>query len=81
MYFVEGLPVVSSRYYEAITPNDSTELKAGIKLLFIGGPGNLIITGWDDVTVTLPVVAGQQLMIDPKKVLLATTASNIVALR
>jgi hypothetical protein len=45
----------------------------------VGGAGNLVLGMWDGSTVTIPVVAGQELQVSPKLVKTATTATNLFA--
>jgi hypothetical protein len=66
----------------AVTPNDSTDLTATTRALFVGGAGNLRITtsGGDTFTMT-GVLAGSLIPVRVVRVLsTGTTATNIAAL-
>lgn len=77
----QDTPTRPADTFAAITPNDSVEVDPKPKSLFIGGAGNLAVTGSDDVEVTFAVVAGQVLPIRPKLIKsTGTTATGIVAL-
>jgi hypothetical protein len=65
--------------YAAVTPSDTTIISPCMGL-YVGGSGNVVVTGSDDVTATFVVNAGQTLPGRFKKVTTATTAQNIVAL-
>lgn len=63
----------------AVTPSDATEL-VGVRALWIGGAGNVSVIACNDTSaVTLTVPAGTLLPIFARKVMAATTATNIVA--
>lgn len=65
----------------AVTPNDSTDLAATSRALFVGGAGNIAVTmaGGQSITFT-GVTAGAVLPIRVTRILLTgTTATNIVA--
>lgn len=66
-----------------VTPNDSTDLAAIPKALYIGGAGDIVLIAKDsDSSVTfVGVPAGTQLQVRAKRILATgTTATNIVAL-
>lgn len=72
-----------SKSFEAITPDDATQLTRLPRAIYIGGAGDLIVQGQDDTTDTtfVGLSAGQVLDIRPKFVkATGTTATNIVAL-
>lgn len=71
--------LITSSFFEAITPSDTTALE-NIRALVIGGAGNLVLTNSNGDDVTFAVVAGQTLLVSPAKVKAATTATTIVAL-
>jgi len=63
----------------AVTPSDATTL-VGVRALWIGGAGSVSVIACNDTTaVSLTVPAGTLLPIFAKKVMAATTATNIVA--
>jgi hypothetical protein len=64
----------------AVTPSDTTELNC--RALYIGGTGNVVVHMPNrDVSVTFSnVLAGTVLPVSVRRVLVATTATNIVAL-
>lgn len=68
--------------WEELTPNDETELDPRPRALWIGGAGNLELTGVDDVDATFEgVPVGTLLPARPKKVkATGTTATLILAL-
>ena len=74
--------LVTSGDFIAITPNDSTELK-GIRVLYIGGAGNLSLVNAQGATVTFNnIPAGFELRVRPSRVRLTdTTATNIIGYR
>ena len=65
----------------AVTPSDSTEL-GPCRALYIGGTGNVVVHMPNrDTPITFHnVLAGTILPVSVRRVLLATTATNIVAL-
>jgi hypothetical protein len=67
----------------ALTPSDSTVYTPPLDALFVGGAGNLALTGVDGASYTLNgALAGTLYNISASKVLATgTTATNIVALR
>jgi hypothetical protein len=64
----------------AVTPSDSTLLNC--RALYIGGTGSVIVQAPDsDATVTYTnVLAGTILPVNARRVMAATSATNIVAL-
>ena len=64
----------------AVTPSDSIELDC--RALYIGGTGNVVVHMPNrDTPITFHnVLAGTILPVSVRRVLLATTATNIVAL-
>ncbi len=71
--------LVTSAFFEAITPSDDTVLE-NVRALVIGGAGDLVLTNSNGDDVTFTVVAGQTLVVSPAHVKAATTATVIVAL-
>lgn len=72
-----------------ITPDDATDLsESGIGSIYVGGSGNVAVIGLDDTTnggdgtavVFMAVPAGTILRVAPRRVLAATTATNLVGL-
>lgn len=65
----------------AITEHDTTVLSPTPRALWVGGAGDLTLTGLDDVDfVLVGVAAGSLIPVMVKKVKVATTATNIVGL-
>lgn len=63
----------------AVTPSDATVL-TGVRALWVGGAGSVSVIACNDTAaVSLTVPAGTLLPIFAKKVMAATTATNIVA--
>jgi hypothetical protein len=68
-----------ARSVVAVTPSDTTDL-SGCRALWIGGAGSVALRCLDDnTTATLTVPAGTLLPVFAKRVMAATTATNIVA--
>ena len=67
----------------AVTPSDSTVYAPPLDALYVGGTGNLALTGVDGASYTLNgALAGTVYNIQVQKVLATgTTATNIVALK
>ncbi len=67
----------------AVTPSDATVYTPPLDALYVGGAGNLSVTGVDGASFTLNgVLAGTVYNIAVSKVLATgTTATNIVALK
>lgn len=65
--------------YAAVTPSDTVPVNAELGL-FVGGGGNVVVTGADDVTATFIAGDGQYLTGYVRLVKAATTATGIVAL-
>ena len=65
----------------AVTPSDSTEL-GPCRALYVGGAGNVVVwmPGRSDNITFLAVPAGTILPVMARRVMAATTATNIVAL-
>ena len=65
----------------AVTPSDTTEL-GPCRALYIGGTGNVVVhmPGRDASVTFSNVLAGTILPVSARRVLAATTATNIVAL-
>jgi hypothetical protein len=65
----------------AVTPSDTTEL-GPCRALYIGGTGNVVVhMPSRDTSVTFSnVLAGTILPVSARRVMAATTATNIVAL-
>lgn len=68
----------------AITPNDSTDLSPRVRAIYVGGDGNLSIVPIDHTSNTgivfYGVRAGTVLPVATRRVLTATTATNLVGL-
>lgn len=79
--YCNGLDTPATRWF-AITPNDSTDLAAKPRALYVGGAGNVAISNGTDASVTLVAVpAGSLLPLRPDRVLATgTTATSIVGL-
>ena len=69
-----------ARGYQAVTPSDSTELNC--RALYIGGTGNVVLQmpNREEVVTFNNVLAGTILPVSARRVMAATTATNIVAL-
>ena len=69
-----------ARGYQAVTPNDNTVLNC--RALYIGGTGNVVLQMPDreEVVTFHNVLAGTILPVSARRVMAATTATNIVAL-
>ena len=66
----------------AVTASDSTDL-TGVRALYIGGAGTLVVRLVDDPSTTVTfaaVTAGSLIPLQVTRVMLATGATNIVAL-
>lgn len=75
---IEALGAATSWF--AITPADS-DLATQPEAIYVGGAGNLVVRGSNDVDATLAVLAGQVLPIKPKQVRsTGTTATGLVGL-
>lgn len=72
----------NSRQYASVTPSDSTNLPGAPIGFYVGGGGNIVLVGSDDVAVTFSAVpAGTILPCGAKRVNSTnTTATLIVAL-
>jgi hypothetical protein len=72
--------VPATKGYE-ITPSDSTDLSPHARVLFIGTGGDLKITTKGDTTITFPVLTGQYVLFQVKRVwATGTTATDIVSM-
>jgi hypothetical protein len=77
--FVDEVIFQGSPRFVTLAESDSTVL-TGIRWLYVGGAGNVVVTNEDDTDVTFTAVpAGTRLDISPKKLKVATTATLIVA--
>lgn len=66
----------------AVTPSDATTFDPPLRSLFVGGAGNVTITGLDGVdAVFTGVTAGSILPVCCTKVKAATTATNITGIK
>jgi len=74
--------VAPSLVYLAVTPHNSTDFDNLARALYIGGSGNVVAVGHDNVAVTfVGVPAGTVLPIRCRRVnATSTTATSIVAL-
>lgn len=72
----------------AITKSDDTDLSdSGIRAIYCGSAGNLVVIGLGDTTnggvgtaVTFAVLQGAIIAVKPKRVMAATTVTGIVGL-
>jgi hypothetical protein len=76
-----GEPGRSAR---AVTPSDTARLEPAPDFIYVGGAGNLVFAGMDDlepqVTTTMAVLAGSYHPVRPGKILATgTTATGIIA--
>lgn len=63
----------------AVTPSDTTDL-SGCRGLFVGGAGTVVVMACNDTAaVSLTVPSGTLLPIFVKRVMAASSATNIVA--
>jgi hypothetical protein len=69
-----------ARGFIAITPDDDTDIPAGCSGLFLGATGDLVVQDRDGTEVTFSDVPAGFAPISPKRIMEATTASDIVAL-
>lgn len=69
----------ASASFAAVTPSDSTVL-SGVRAIYVGGAGTIVVTPASGADVTFTVPAGGTLLISPTKVKAASTATGIVAL-
>ncbi len=70
-----------ARVWASVTPSDSATFSPLPKGIYVGGAGNIALTGEDGTSVTFAVVAGAFLPLCPSKVLsTGTTATGIIAL-
>jgi hypothetical protein len=70
----------SARRVVAVTPSDATDL-TGCRALWVGGTGNLVVRGVDNVssvTIVIPT-AGVLIPIFASRVMAATTTASVVA--
>jgi hypothetical protein len=78
--YADSVSAPATKWF-AITPSDSTDLAITPKAIFIGGAGNISLTGADGVSVAFPVSAGQVLPLRAVRVRATnTTATGIVGL-
>ena len=76
---VETPDLVTSAYFTAITPSDSTVL-SDVRALYVGGAGTVVTKNSNGDSVSFECPAGVTLFISPTRVMAATDASLIVAL-
>lgn len=69
----ENPPIIAD-----VVPSDATVWKH-VAWLYVGGAGNLMLRGANDVTVTIAAGAGTWWPFREGKVMAATTATGIVA--
>lgn len=70
----------ASRWFP-ITPSDTVDLAEIPKEIYVGGAGNITALGFDGVSGTFAVTAGQILRIRPARVMAAgTSATGLVGL-
>lgn len=65
--------------FELVTPSDTDDLPRLPRRIWVADSGNLVVHNRAGDTVTIPVLAGQDVPIRPKRVLAATDAT-VVAL-
>lgn len=70
------------RRWVAITTSDTVNLAPGARAIYVGGTGNVVAVGDDDVAVTFTAVpVGTTLNIGPKRInATSTTATVLVAI-
>ena len=66
--------------YAAVAPSDTTEVNC--RALYVGGAGNVVLQmpGKSETVSFLSVPAGTFMPVSARRVMAATTATNIVAL-
>jgi hypothetical protein len=70
-----------AKYWKAITTSDTVNLPAGCRGIYVGGAGNIVLVGSDDVSVTLTAVpVGTFVPCGPKRVGASSTATLMIAL-
>jgi hypothetical protein len=70
-----------SANFQAITPSDATDLSTlGIRAIYVAGAGTVVATPATGADVTFTCQAGAVLLINPKKIKAASSATGIVAL-
>ena len=69
----------TSPVFSLAVPSDSTEL-AGVRSLYVTDTGNLNLVDQKGTTTLFPVVVGQTLPVQPRKVLLASTTASCILL-
>lgn len=73
--------ILPAEHAAAVTPSDSAELAHESRGIYVGGEGNLVlVTGMGETVTFANVPSGSLLPIRARRVLEATTATNIVAL-
>lgn len=77
-----NVPTFSARRGVAITPHNSNELAAVPRAIYIGGTGDLVVVGLDDVEVTFSNVSAGTVLPFMAKIIKSTgtTATLILAL-
>ena len=75
-----GVQAAIPTYAEAITKSDTAT--NAFSYIYVGTTGNVVVTTEDGQTVTFTAVpAGQYIWVRTRRVMSATTASNMVGLR
>jgi lipocalin len=75
-----GVQAAIPTYAEAITKSDTAT--NAFSYIYVGTTGNVVVTTEDGQTVTFTAVpAGQYIWVRTRRVMAATTASNMVGLR
>ena len=75
-----GVQAAIPTYAEAITKSDTAT--NAFSYIYVGTTGNVVVTTEDGQTVTFTAVpAGQYIWVRTRRVMAATTASNLVGLR
>lgn len=76
---VDTPDLVTSEFFEAVTPDDDAVL-TGVRALYVGTEGTVVATNSNGADVSFVCAAGVTLLISPTKVKEATDADDIVAL-
>lgn len=64
-----------SRNFAALAESDVTVLSGDLKGVYCLTSGNCVVDNWGDVESTIPMVAGQSLAINPKRLKVASTGT------
>lgn len=82
MAFHTGDMAAPAQSWRTVVPSDTVNLPAGCRGLYVGGAGDVVAVGADNVAGTFPAVpAGTTIPIGPKRInLTGTTATLVLAL-